>query len=296
MRRILLLLLLAGAAGWVALRHHRQQSRLHQQLSQLTAVLAVENERVSHVAEGTIKSIEAAVAKNNRQPTDIALLRRAEALQASVGQLLNNLQSTGNQLRRATGNQEARPLQHPGRAIGAVLGTGTARWPAFGRRLASYADTLRQFDLLPAPAPALRVPGFSASTPVAEALADLTRLESEILACQTHALQRIGKRVGAKRWLSHPLAVATAQTNVVAPGGTYRAQLGLVGYFSANELRMQMACNGLPVPADSAGVGQVRFRAPTRPGPATWTGTIRLNQNGRDTTFRITVPYRVARR
>ncbi len=34
----------------------------------------------------------------------------------------------------------------------------------------------------------------------------------------------------------------------------------------------------------------------TRPGPATWTGTIRLNHYGRDTTFRVTVPYRVARR
>jgi hypothetical protein len=59
---------------------------------------------------------------------------------------------------------------------------------------------------------------------------------------------------------------------------------------------MQLTCNGRPVPIAPNGTGLVSFRAPTRPGPATWTGTIRLNQYGRDTTFRVTVPYRVARR
>jgi hypothetical protein len=296
MRHLILLLLLAGAAGWIALRHYRQQTRLHQQLAQLTAVLAIENDRVSSTTEGTIKGIEAAVAKNNRQPADLLLLHRAEALQESVNQLAATLQATGAQLRCATGNRGALPLQHPSAAIGAALGEGATRWPALGQRLASYADTLRQFSLWQAQAAPLQAPAFADNTPVAEALADLTRLENEILACQTHALQRIGRRVGAPRWVAHPLAVATATSNMVAPGDTYRAQLGLVGYFSANEVKMQMACNGRAVPANSAGIGQVRFRAPARPGPATWTGTIRLNQYGRDTTFRVTVPYRVARR
>jgi hypothetical protein len=292
MRRFILFLLLAGAAGWAALRHYRQQNRLHQQLAQLTAVLAVENERVSSTAEGTIKGIEAAVAKNNRQPADLLLLRRAEALQACVNQLAATVQATGAQLRRATSNRETLPLQHPG----AALGTGAPRWPTLGRRLASYADTLRQLGLWQARAAPLQAPNFASNTPVAEALADLTRLESEILACQTHALQNIGKRVGAPRWVAHPLAVATAHSSVVAPGDTYRAELGLVGYFSAHEVKMQLACNGRLVPIAPDGTGLVRFRAPARPGPATWTGTIRLNSNGRDTTFRVTVPYRVARR
>lgn len=296
MRRVLFLLLLASAAGWAALHHYRQQSRLHQQLAQLTEVLTTENNRVNNNAEGTIKGIEAAVAKNNNQPADVALLRCAEALQDYTKHLTETLRTTGEQLRRATGNKAAMPLQHPGTAIGAALDPSTARWQVLGRRLAGYADTLRHLDLLPAQAAPLRAPNFPHATPVAESLADLTRLESEILAYQTHALQSIGKRVGARRWLSHPLAIATAQSNVVAPGDTYRAQLGLVGYFSANELKMTMACNGRPVPAGPDGTGLVRFRAPTRPGPATWTGTIRLNQNGRDTTFKVTVPYRVARR
>ncbi len=296
MRRILLLLLLAGVGGWVALRHYHQQSRLHQQLMQLTAVLTAENDRVSYTAEGTIKSIEAAVIKNNRRPAEVALLRRAEALQASAKRLISKLRASGDQLCRATGNKTDRPLQHSGAAIGAACAADAPPQQALARQLAAYADTLHRCQVADGQAALLAAPAFAGSTPVAEALADLTRLESEILACQTHALHCIGQRVGAPRWVSHPLAVATAQANIVAPGDTYRAQLGLVGYFSANEVKMQMACNGRPVLADSAGVGQVRFRAPTRPGPATWTGTIRLNHNGRDTTFRVTVPYRVARR
>ena len=89
--------------------------------------------------------------------------------------------------------------------------------------------------------------------------------------------------------------MATAVSNVVAPGGSYRAQFGLVSYFSAQELTMRMNCNGQPVPTNAQGVGLVSFRAPARPGPAQWTGTIRLQSNGRDTTFKVTVPYRVAR-
>jgi hypothetical protein len=296
MRRTLLLLLLVGVASWAALHHYRQQVRLHQQLAQLLEVLTTENDQVSHTADGTIKGIEAAVIKNNNQPADLALLRRAEALQASTKYLVEALRTTGDHLRRATGNKEAQPLQHPGTAIGAAMAPGTPHWQALGRRLASYADTLRQFGLWQTQAAPLQATTFADNTPVAEALADLTRLESEILACQTHALQSLGKGVGASRWVSHPLAIATATSNVVAPGDTYRAELGLVGYFSANEVKMQLTCNGRPVPIAPNGTGLVSFRAPTRPGPATWTGTIRLNQYGRDTTFRVTVPYRVARR
>jgi hypothetical protein len=296
MRRILFLLLLAGAGGWVALHHYSQQGRLHQQLVQLTAVLMAENDRVSINAENTIKSIEAAMLKNNRQPTDVALLRRAKELQARVNQLLKTLRASGDQLCLTTANKTNRPLRHPSAAIGADWAADAPQQQALARQLAAYAHTLRRYRVADAQAASLAAPAFAGSMPVVEALADLTRLESEVLACQTHALQRIGQRVGAPRWLSHPLVVATAQANVVAPGDTYRAQLGLVSCFSANEVKMQMTCNGRPVPTDSAGVGQVRFRAPTRPGPATWTGTIRLSQNGRDTTFRVTVPYRVARR
>jgi hypothetical protein len=296
MRRLIILLLLAGAAGWAALHHYRQQNQLHQQLEQLTALLTAENAWVSRNAQNTVKSIEEAAAKNRDQPADLALLRRAEALQTRANNLVATLRTNGDQLRRATGNQEARPLQHLGAAIGAGWNQDGPRRQAFAQQLATYADTLRHFDTAEAAKPPLATPTFTNDTPIVEALADLARLESEILACQTQALQRLSTRVGARRWLVHPLAIATATSSVVAPGGTYRAQLGLIDYFSANELNMRMTCNGQPVPLTPAGTGLVRFRAPTHPGPAAWTGTIRVSSNNRDSTFSVTVPYRVARR
>jgi len=117
-----------------------------------------------------------------------------------------------------------------------------------------------------------------------------------MLARQAQILQHIAQATANPYWPTRLVATASAESNVVAPGATYRAELGLVSYYPADKLKMHMTCNGQPVPIGSDGIGQASFRAPTRPGPATWTGAIRLNQNGRDTTFKVTVPYRVARR
>jgi hypothetical protein len=292
MRRVILLLLLLGAGGGAALRSYHQQKQLYQELTKLTTLLTIENDLAHHTAQNTLKSLAEAAVKNQNQPADLARLRRAFALHAGARQLIAALRASGAQLRRATGNQESGPLQHLSASIGAGLAPPAPPRQALEQLLATYAQQLRQAD--PAAAP-LRVPAFAQTTPLADALADLSQFESEVLARQTHALQHLGQAIGARRWPNHTLATATAVSNVVAPGGSYRAQLGLVSYFSAKELAMRMSCNGQPVPTNAQGVGLVRFRAPTRPGTARWTGTIRLRSNGRDTTFKVTVPYRVAR-
>jgi hypothetical protein len=117
-----------------------------------------------------------------------------------------------------------------------------------------------------------------------------------VLARQTKALHHLANSVGKANWRLPLLATATAKSNVVAPGETYHAELGVASYYSAKELNIYMACNGKAVLIDANGVGLVRFRAPTRLDPTIWVGTIRVNQNGRDTTFHVTVPYRVVRR
>ena len=294
MRRVILLLLLLGVSGWLGLRHYRQQKRLYQQLEQLTAVLTSENDRVAKEAKNAVKGIEAKVDKNNNQSADVALLRHAEELQTQANQLIATLRAYSTQLRLSTDNPAApAPLQQPGTAVGPVLGAGTTRRQLFQQQLDTYATTLHHLSL--AEAAPLTGLTFEANTPVAEALADLCQLENTVLVRQTRSLQRLAKAVRVQEWLTHLLITATAESSVVAPGDTYRAQLRLVGYFSAAELKMVMTCNGQPVSAGPDGTGLVRFRAPTLPGPATWTGTIRINQYGRDTTFKVTVPYRVAR-
>lgn len=119
--------------------------------------------------------------------------------------------------------------------------------------------------------------------------------EHQLLAAETAVLLHLDRALTQRKLFFEPLVLATAERDIVSPGDNYRARL-LVATHSPSDLRMPMTYNGQPVPIDSNGIGQVRFRASTRPGPATWTGTIRLNQNGRVTTFRVTVPYRIARR
>jgi hypothetical protein len=275
---IFLLVLTTAIFGWLSLQSSRQQRRLNQQLEQLTGVLSVENDLAKHNAQNTIRGIETAAAKNQNQPTELALLHRVQGLQTCVNQLVDMLRTCGDQLRRTTGNlSELLPFQHFGSPIKLTLSQGTPHRQALERQLATYADTLRRLSPTEANAAALRVPAFEEDTPVVEALADLCQLESEVLALQTKVLHRIAKSIGKKEWQLHLLATATAESNVVAPGDTYRAKLGLVSYYPTSELAMHMACNGQPVPTDADGIGIVRFRAPTRLGPATWKGTIRFN-------------------
>ena len=299
MRYVILLLLLLGLSGWLARRQASQQNRLHRQLADLTAVLAAENDLAARTVQDILKSMEAAAVKNRNQPADLAVLRQATTVQARASQLVAAVRAYASQLRRATGNAETRPLQHLDAPIGPGLGTGSRPGQVLAQQLAAYTGVLRQAEPAgpgAARTPPLRLPAWEKTTPVADALADLTQLESEIVIRQTHVLRRLARTVGARHWLTHPLAIAAAESNVVAPGGTYRAELDLVNYFSARELRLHMSCDGRPVALDANGVGLVRFRAPRRPGPASWIGKIRLTQNGRDTTFAVRVPYRVAPR
>jgi hypothetical protein len=289
MRYSVLLLLLAGACGWLAWHQADQQRQLCQQLAELTAVLAIENDLTMHTAQSIFKDMEVAAAKNRNQPADLTVLHQAAAVQAGAAHLVAALRAYDEQLRRTAGNAETGPLRH----AGAPLGPDARPGHALAQQLGAYAQLLRQADPAPHAAPLLLPP---APASLAEALADLSQLESEVLARQTRALRRLAKKVGARHWPTHPLAITAAESNVVAPGGTYRAELGLVNYFSAAELNMHMSCNGQPVWVGPDGVGLVRFRAPRQPGPASWMGKIYLRQNGRDTTFAVRVPYRVARR
>ena len=284
----LLFFLLLGAGAWVGLRYYHQQSQLQMQLAELTAVLNTENEKIAHNAEYFAKGIEANVASSRNQPADVAVLRRAEEVLRKTKQLTDTLRAAGNRLRLSTGNAVAPlPLRRPQALAGAAH-------QAIRQHVAACLDTL--YRLAPTTTARLAGPVFTEDTPVVEALADLSQLESRALAYQIQALNRLAGMVSNTTLNPHLQVAATAESNTVAPGGTYRARLLVLVSLTPAQAPLSMTCNGRPIPVGPAGTGVVRFRAPTHPGPATWTGTIRLNQNGRDSTFQVTVPYRVARR
>jgi cell division protein FtsB len=282
------LILLLGVSAWVGVRHYHQQNRLHAQLAQLTAVLNTENEKLARSAEYIVKGIQANVARNRRQPAEVAVLRRAEDVLRRTKQLTDSLKASSNRLRLATGNAFAPShLQRPQASAGATQ-------QAIRQHISACLDTL--YQLTPTTAAEITKPAFTEDTPVVETLAELSQLESKALASQIHSLKSLAGLVSNTTLKQYLQAAATAESNTVAPGDTYRARLLVIANSTPIWAPLSMTCNGRPVPVSPDGTGLVRFRAPTRPGPATWTGTIRLNQYGRDTTFRVTVPYRVARR
>lgn len=217
--------------------------------------------------------MEETVAKNRHQPRDLAVFTAATRLHAQAGQLLAMLQAQRTAYQRT------------------AMGLDAAAQQQLQRRLAAYALTLRQ---LPTPY-SLVLPVFHRQqVPTVALLADLTHVENLVLTSETRAIQQLTRTVGARSVTSRLVAVATAESAVVVPGGTYRAHLFLLKSLVPQSLSMY--CNDQPVPVSTDDTGYVRFRAPRQLGPASWVGKVHINQNGHATTFVVRVPYRVASR
>ena len=293
-----LFVLLALVAG-LGYYYYRQLEQLDTQLVYSTAVLTTENEQAIHTAHSNLQLVEVTVEKNRSQPADVARLRKAKALHRQITSTLASLHDWAGTLHwlagHATNTAELRrPAYQPFTNTASPI---AQRWQELRQQLATCTDSLRQASPA-AILPATALPSVAPATTVMQALADLALAEHQLVTSEIVVLQTIDRALAQQKLLFEPLVLATAERTVVAPGDTYRARL-LVATHGPGDLRMDMACNGRSVPIDSHGMGKVRFRAPLRPGPATWTGTIRLSNYGyygRDSTFKVTVPYRVARR
>ncbi len=121
-----------------------------------------------------------------------------------------------------------------------------------------------------------------------------------MLKYESDALSALAQKVGGSVIVFDKIgAFASAESNTVAAGTKYKGELFLTA--SASGLNPSMTLNGSPLPVGPDGKGKVEFTA--RPGnfdkdgnaKSTWTGTIRFKQNGRDTTFKVTVPYTVTK-
>jgi hypothetical protein len=294
---LILLVVTAGAMGYAFYRQHRAQAQFNAQLYQLDQLLTADNEDADRRTDGALKGIEAAVVKNQNQPKEVAILKTAQNLNNQADSLAQTLHELADALSRPTGsNAAANPtLAHLGNGAEAekLLSPTSMAYRGLHQQLAEYRLALQALN--PTAKPTLAAPRF-AGLPVVAALASLSQLESEVRAAELNTLRYLTPKVGAKTLRSHLVALYSAESSTVAPGKTYRAQLFLGSVLELRYVPMQMRCNSQPVSVDSSSVGQVRFRAPKKPGPAAWTGTIRLATNGRDTTFRVRVSYRVARR
>ncbi len=126
-------------------------------------------------------------------------------------------------------------------------------------------------------------------TPVVAALAVLTQKQNEIVRYEQMVLKALGAVETKEIKFDKVIAFASAESNTVARGTEYTADLLLTATSSRTDMKMYV--NGNPIRVKD-GVGDVTI-TPTSTGEASWSGEIKLNLKGKDTTFKIKKEYKV---
>ncbi|UOQ97926.1 gliding motility protein GldM [Hymenobacter sp. 5317J-9] len=279
------------------------------------------NDKTSVGADGTVKGIQAAVQKNNNQARDLAVLKQSEEIRAKTKELVAYLRDVRQKLLTATENKGPEMTNLSGEDKVAITMLGGQKhngiaYTGLKPKLNEYAEFIKQY--VPTATPlaidakddprvtekAQKNKNFAElnfeNTPVVAALATISQKETEVLKYEADALSALAQKVGAKTIVFDKIgAFASAESNTVAAGTKYKAELFLTA--SASTISPRMTLNGSPLSVGPDGKGKVEFTA--RPGAfdasgnakASWTGTIRFNQNGRDTTFTVKVPYTITK-
>jgi hypothetical protein len=253
----------------------------------------------------TIRLIETQAVKNQNQPTDIAKLRQAKAVHDSTRAVVNYMRDVREQLLRQTGTATKLAELDAHGKVAELLEEPHGTAATLQRRLNQFTSFLKQVHQVSGVQVKATQDSGGYSTAdfddasLASALATLSQRETAVLLQEQAVLAAIRAKVGATSLgLSlKPLAIAEAST--VAPGATYRAELLLAHALNAPGSR-SMTVNGAPITVGPDGHGQVSFTAPRLNGAAVrqayWNGTITSHANGRDSTFRIRVPYTIVRK
>ncbi|MBG8553200.1 type IX secretion system motor protein PorM/GldM [Hymenobacter guriensis] len=277
------------------------------------------NDKTTQANQGAVKGIEAAVAKNRNQARDLAILKQGQEVRERTAKMVAYLRDIREKLLAATQEKGKAEMNMSGEdKVAMTMLGGKKDGAAYPLKtvLNEYSTYIKQF--VPTAGPlALDAKDDKAvtekdqknkdfaelnfeNTPVVAALAVLSQKETEVLKYEADALNQLGQKVGAQTIVFDKVgAFASAESNTVAAGTKYKAELFLTA--SASSLRPSMTLNGSPLQVGPDGHGKVEFTA--RPGnfdasgsaKASWKGTIRFNQNGRDTTFNVTVPYTVTK-
>ena len=290
------------------------------------------NSKTSNAADGTVKGIEEAVAKNRNQAADKAVLAQSEEIRQKTKDVISYLREVRDKIVVAGGNPkgstEYKDINAEDIVATTMIGSGDKKnglgYP-LKAKLNEYSDYIGKFTVEGKATPLAldgkedtrvttakdqttkeqRSKDFAQlnfeSTPLAAALATLSQKETEVLKLEADALSALSQKVGAKTIVFDKLgAFASAESNTVAAGTKYKAELFLTA--AASGLKQTMTYNGSPLSVDpSTNHGKVEFTA--RPGSfdkdgnakASWTGTIRINQNGRDTTFVKKIDYTITK-
>lgn len=286
--------------------------------------LSTINDKVEKANEGAVKGIQAQVEKNRNLPKDVAVLKQGEEVREKTKQVIAYLQGVRDKLLVATdngkagkGKNEYKNMSMEDKVAIAMLGPSkNGLGYEMKNKLNEYSSFIKAH--VPAAEPLARDakedPGVTEpsqksknfaelnfeNTPLVAALAVLSQKEAEVLKYESDALTELSRKVGAETIIFDKIsAFASAESNTVAAGTKYKAELFLTA--SASGMRPVMTLNGSPLQVGPDGKGKIEFTA--TPGgfnadgvaKKSWSGTVRIRNNGRDTTFKVTVPYMVTK-
>jgi len=293
-------LVLCLATGYGYYTYQQNQAILWGQLQDLDDTLSNLNAQRGHTVDAEVKEIEQTVRHNFNQPREVKTLQQAQEVARLAHELQVTTEALREQLLQQTNNAHLEYLRHPTAGVN-VLALHSNHEPTLSAQFDAYSTYVRGLyppDSLTHSAHRAALPSlghyFSPDMSVGLALAALSQLNSDVLDAEAGALRLLKQTLGLRSIPRSLAAVATAESNVVAPGATYKARLSVINIL--NGQGTGMSCDGKPVHVAKNGVGVVSFRAPMQPGAAAWQGTVKLMFGGRDTTFRVRVPYQVVRR
>ncbi|MCC2546226.1 hypothetical protein LJY25_07200 [Hymenobacter sp. BT175] len=319
---LLVLVLGALAAGYAYYRQHATRAETLTSFAELDARLSHLNQRTAAEASATVGRIRTNVCYNMNQARDVAVLATSEQIQARTQAVRDTIGSIRKRLLASTDNQAGAPLRHLDKS-GAVTEylqpeAGTGPVGRLSQQLTDYWKFIKKFapgiPNLTAPIP--ETPGsrnpdpdkwfgqyYFNDAPVAVALANLSHLEAQVSRFERDALAHQAEKVGFSVIRFTKIgAMAMPESNTVPPGAVYRAKLFMTTSASTCELPRLISANGKAVPVDPFRFGLVELPVSTqRPGDpdtlrARWQGALVIENNGRDTTLRLTVPYLIVKK
>lgn len=267
----------------------------------------------------TVDRIQSAVEDAGNRKEDVAVLEKAREVRAKTNQVLNTLDSLKNEFVVVTGGVEEDGTYKGGKSEDEIAdlmvrqGKGEELKKALNGYASYLASTTGQ-DVAPIALDAVENPVFKdnpeqnmksfseitfQNTPMVAGLASLSQLKNEVLSRETIALDRLARQVGAADMkFDNIVAMVRPESNVVAAGTKYKADLFIAA--SSSAVDPVMTVNGKSIPVNG-GMGQIEFTASadkydaSNKAEKSFKAAITIEQGGKKETYEETFSYFVTK-
>ena len=270
--------------------------------------------------EGTVTRINTAVSESGGRDADVAVLNTAKEVRTRTSEILAEMDALKKEIVANTGgtDEAGNPIGIDNESNVANLMVNQKKGAELKQKLNDYAAFLSKstgdpysplaLDANEHPAfkddPNQNKKAFSelyfAQTPMSASLATISQMQTEVINYETQALDALARKVGAADLkFDNIIAMVRPESNIVAAGTKYKADMFIAASSSAVTPTMKLNGNSIPV---ENGLGKVELLASAdsydKDGLAkkTYTAEITIDMpGGGDTTYTNTIEYFVAK-